>query len=127
MLDTSIMHLGILDNQYTNQLDTERVERITMAEQQEHLSQQVGEYHLLQQLGRGTFGTVYLAEHLHDHSQAAIKLLRLQLTNREDLKDFLNEARTMMRMRHPHIIPLLDFGLTHDDTPYLAMEYAGGG
>jgi len=98
-----------------------------MAEQKEHLGQQVGEYRLFQQLGRGSFGAVYLAEHLHDHSQAAVKLLRLQLTSREDLKDFLNEARTMMRLRHPHIVPLLDFGLTRDDTPYLVMEYAAGG
>jgi serine/threonine protein kinase len=94
-------------------------EETAMAEQQERLRQQVGEYRLFQQLGRGSFGAVYLGEHLHDHSQAAVKLLRLQLTSREDLKDFLNEARTMMRLRHPHIVPLLDFGLTRDDIPYL--------
>ncbi len=92
-----------------------------MADQKE----QVGEYRLLRQLGRGSFGTVYLAEHFHDHSQAAVKLLRLQLTSPKDLKDFLNEARTI-RLRHPHIVPLLDFGLTRDDTPYLVMEYAAG-
>src|SRR6266571_3805490 len=98
-----------------------------MAEQKEHLGQQVGEYRLLHQIGKGSFGAVYLAKYLHGNSHAAVKLLRLQLTSREDLKDFLNEARTMMRLRHPHIVPLLDFGLTRDDTPYLVMEYAAGG
>ena len=97
-----------------------------MAEQPERLGQQVGEYRLLRQLGKGSFGAVYLAEHLHDHSQMAIKLLQLQLTSRKDLKDFLNEARTI-RLRHPHIVPLLDFGLSRDDIPFLVMEYAAGG
>ncbi len=97
-----------------------------MAEQQDHLGQHVGEYRLLRQLGRGSFGVVYLAEHLHHHSQAAVKLLRFHLTSPEDFKEFLNEARTM-RLRHPHIVPLFDFGLTRDNTPYLVMEYAAGG
>lgn len=97
-----------------------------MAEQQEQLGDKVGEYRLLRQLGKGSFGTVHLAQHLHDNSRVALKLLRLRLTSREDLKDFLNEARTM-RLRHPHIVPLLDFGLSRGDTPYLVMEYATGG
>ena len=97
-----------------------------MAEQQEYLGKQVGEYRLLRQLGKGSFGAVYLALHLHDHSQAAVKVLRFQLTSAEDFKRFLNEARTM-RLRHHHIVPLLDFGLTRENTPYLVMEYATGG
>jgi len=97
-----------------------------MAEQQDHLGQHVGGYRLLRQLGRGSFGAVYLAEHLHNHSQAAVKLLRFHLNDPEDFKEFLNEARTM-RLRHPHIVPLFDFGLTRDNTPYLVMEYAAGG
>jgi len=69
-------------------------EETAMAEQQEHLGQQVGEYRLLCQLGKGSFGVVYLAEHLHDHSQAAVKLLRFHLTSAEDFKGFLNEGGT---------------------------------
>ncbi|HEX3641260.1 MAG TPA: serine/threonine-protein kinase, partial [Ktedonobacteraceae bacterium] len=60
------------------------------------------------------------------HSQAAVKLLELQLTGPDDFREFLNEARTI-RLRHPYIISLLDFGLSRDDTPYLVMEYAVGG
>jgi serine/threonine protein kinase len=58
--------------------------------------------------------------------QAAVKLLRFHLASPEDFKEFLNEARTI-RLRHEHIIPLLDFGLTRENTPYLVMEYAEGG
>jgi branched-chain amino acid transport system substrate-binding protein len=100
---------------------------MAMAEQQGGPDdQQVGEYRLLQQLGRGSFGAVYLAEHFHDHTQAAIKLLRFQLSSPDDFKSFLNEARTI-RLHHPHIVPLFDFGLTRDNLPYLVMEYAAGG
>jgi serine/threonine protein kinase len=97
-----------------------------MADSQERIGQQIGDYRLLRQLGKGSFGTVYLAEHLYDHTPAAIKLLQFPLTSRKHLHEFLNEARTM-RLQHPHIVPLLDFGLSHDDLPYLVMEYAAGG
>ncbi len=97
-----------------------------MADPQERIGQQIGEYRLLRQLGKGTFGTVYLAEHFHNHSYAAVKLLQIRLTSRDDLRDFLNEAR-MIRLRHPHIVPILDFGLSRDDLPFLVMEYAAGG
>jgi len=97
-----------------------------MAAPQDRLGQQMGEYRLLRLLGKGAFGAVYLTEHVHDDSQAAVKLLQIQLNRPEDFKAFLNEARTI-RLRHPHIVPLLDFGLSRDSQPFLVMEYAAGG
>ena len=93
---------------------------------QDRSGQQIGDYRLQNYLGKGTFGTVYLAEHVHDRSLAAVKILQFQLSNREDLRDFLNEAR-IIRLRHPHIVSILDFGLSRDDLPFLVMEYALGG
>jgi outer membrane protein assembly factor BamB len=97
-----------------------------MLGQQSRISQQVGEYRLRHRLGQGSFGIVYQAEHVHDGSQTAVKLLQLQLTRYQDLKGFLTEARTI-RLHHPHIVSLLDFGLSHENIPYLVMEYATGG
>jgi serine/threonine protein kinase len=94
--------------------------------QEARLGQQVGEYRLVRKLGEGGFGTVYLAEHVHEHTQVAVKVLNMRLTKSEDFKDFLNEARTM-RLRHPHIASLLDFGMSRDDLPFLVMEYAPEG
>jgi serine/threonine protein kinase len=94
--------------------------------QEARLGQQVGEYRLVRKLGDGGFGTVYLAEHVHEHTKVAVKVLNMRLTKSEDFKDFLNEARTM-RLRHPHIAPLLDFGMSRDDLPFLVMEYAPEG
>jgi WD40 repeat protein len=90
-------------------------------------SQMIGEYRRIRKLGGGGFGTVYLAEHIHEHSQVAIKILHVPLSKREDFQEFLNETRAMIRLRHPHIIPLLDVGLSHDDFPFLVMEYASRG
>ncbi|MEO7020825.1 MAG: serine/threonine-protein kinase [Ktedonobacteraceae bacterium] len=97
-----------------------------MVDTQDYIGQQISEYYVQRQLGRGTFGAVYLAEHIQDQSLVAMKLLRLQLTRSLELKDFLNEAR-VMRLRHPHIIPILDFGISSQDTPFIVMEYAAGG
>ncbi len=94
---------------------------------QDRIGQSIGDYRLLRLLGKGTFGSVYLAEHLHDHASAAVKVLHLPLTGRKALHAFLNEARAV-RLRHPHIVPILDFGVSgHDDLPYLVMSYADGG
>src|SRR5216110_2829134 len=96
---------------------------VIMLDQQEtRLGQQVGEYRLVRKLGGGGFGNVYLAEHVHERMQAAVKVLHIPLTKPEDFKDFLNEARTM-RLRHPYIVPLLDFGISRDDLQFLVMEY----
>ncbi len=98
-----------------------------MPDQQEtRLGQQVGKYRLVHKLGSGRFGTVYLAEHLYEHTQVAVKVLDIQLTRSEHLKDFMNAASTI-QLLHPHIVPLLDFGITHDDHPFLVMEFAPGG
>ncbi len=98
-----------------------------MPDQQEtYLGQQIGEYRLTRKLGGGGFGTVYQAEHVREHTQAAVKVLDIPLTKGEDFKDFINEARAI-RLRHPHIIPLLDFGISRDDLPFLVMEYAPQG
>ena len=99
-----------------------------MSDQDEtQYGQMIGEYRLLRKLGGGSFGTVHLAEHVHERSQVAIKILEVSLSKSDDFRDFLNETRTMIRLRHPHISSLLDVGLSHDDHPFLAMEYASEG
>src|SRR5947209_18808351 len=88
----------------------------------EHMAQQLGNYRLMQLLGRGNFSEVYLGEHIHLHTQAAIKVLYGQLAS-HDAEGFLTEARTLAHLRHPHIIQALDFGV-EGATPFLVMDYA---
>lgn len=86
--------------------------------------QQVGNYHLVRLLGQGSFAEVYLAEHIYLKTQVAVKLLHTHLTEHEFIS-FLNEAQTIARLKHPHIISVLDFGI--DGTPYLVMDYVPNG
>ncbi|GHO63959.1 hypothetical protein KSC_028510 [Ktedonobacter sp. SOSP1-52] len=90
----------------------------------DRVGQRMDVYSLQRLLGAGTFGDVYLGEQIYDHTQVAIKVLKVHLTQ-GTLKDFLQEAR-MIRLQHPHIVPILDFGI-EKDVPFLAMAYAPNG
>lgn len=91
----------------------------------DRVGQQLGNYRLIELLGRGHWASVYLGEHLHLHTQAAIKVLHEPLAPTE-AEDFLTEARTLARLRHPHIVRVLDFGL-QEGIPFLVLDYAPGG
>ncbi len=85
----------------------------------------LGHYQLLLLLGHGSFADVYLGEHIHLKSVAAIKMLYTRLL-KEQRENFLNEARVLAQLSHPHIIRILDFGI-EEDVPYLVMDYASEG
>src|SRR3989440_8015114 len=91
----------------------------------DRVGEQLGNYRLSRLLGHGGFADVYLGEHLHLGTPAAIKLLHTALTG-DDRAKFLAEARTIARLEHPHIVRVLDFGVEHE-TPFLVMNYASGG
>lgn len=89
------------------------------------IDQQLGNYRLLSQIGRGGFAEVYLGEHIYLKTKAAIKVLRTHLAEEEHEK-FFSEAQTIAHLQHNHIVRVLEFGV-EDDTPYLVMEYAPNG
>jgi tetratricopeptide (TPR) repeat protein len=90
-----------------------------------HSGQQFGNYRLLRAVGNGGFATVYVGEHVHLGTQAAIKILKTQLLS-DQREAFQIEARTIAHLVHPHIVRVLDFGL-QSTTPFLVMEYAPHG
>jgi serine/threonine protein kinase/tetratricopeptide (TPR) repeat protein len=94
----------------------------------DHVGRKLGNYQLIRQLGHGGFGEVYLAEHMHLKTQAAIKLLQqVQLPSDEEEK-FREEAKTIAKFDHPHIIRVIDYGIQDStSTPYLVMDYAPNG
>ncbi len=89
------------------------------------IGQHLGNYQLILLLGQGHWASVYLAEHRHLHTRVAIKVLHGPWADSE-VDGFLGEARTLARLRHPHIVRVLDFGV-QEGTPFLVMEYAPGG
>ena len=87
--------------------------------------EQLGNYRLLRLLGRGGFATVYLGEHIHLNTLAAIKVLDTRLSS-DGIDQFREEARTIARLEHPNIVRVLDFGV-EETTPFLVMGYAPNG
>jgi serine/threonine protein kinase len=86
---------------------------------------QLGNYRLLQLLGKGGFAEVYLGKHGYLQSYAALKVLQMSLSEKE-ARRFQTEAQTLVRLTHPHIVRVLDF-FVEQGMPVLVMDYAPGG
>jgi hypothetical protein len=84
-------------------------------------------YEVLQLLGRGGMGAVYLARHQRLDRLVALKvILGAAQADPERLARFLREGQALARLEHPHILRLHDLA-EHDGVPYMALEYATGG
>lgn len=94
------------------------------------LGRRLEDYLIVELLGRGGFGKVYLALQLPILMKAALKLLDLQGLNDEMrqtlISKFENEARALARLAHPNIVKLIKYGF-YGELPYLVMEYVEGG
>ncbi len=88
----------------------------------------VGKYRLVQLIGRGGMGAVYLAERDDQQfeMQTALKILPVGLESEEARLRFLSERQILARLQHPSIAQLLDGGVTDDGTPYYVMEHVEG-
>ncbi len=92
-----------------------------------HKGFRIGAYLILDMLGRGGMGAVYLAEHLELHRKVAIKVL---VPGRDEdqklaLERFLREARAAAALDHPNIVRIFDVA-RHNEVPYLVMEHVEG-
>src|SRR5438045_251219 len=91
----------------------------------DYIGQQIGNYRLVNLLGEGGFAEVYLGEHIHLGTQAAVKVLTTKLTG-EGITLFREEARIIISLEHPNIVRVHDFGI-QDRIPYIVMNYAPNG
>jgi hypothetical protein len=88
----------------------------------------VGPWRLIEELGRGGMGVVWLAERADGQfeQRAALKLIKRGMDSEGVLARFLRERQILARLEHPHIARLLDGGIAADGRPYFAMEYVAG-
>jgi eukaryotic-like serine/threonine-protein kinase len=101
-----------------------------MAETQgsgEGVGSMVGPYKLLEEIGEGGFGLVYMAEQEHPiRRRVAIKIIKLGLETNQVIARFEQERQALAMMDHPHIARVLDAGSTPAGRPYFAMELVRG-
>ncbi len=88
----------------------------------------VGPYRLLEEIGQGGMGSVFLAvrDDGNFEQRVAIKLIRHGLHTEEILRRFLVERQILAHLTHPNIARLLDGGSTADGRPYFVLEYIEG-
>jgi serine/threonine-protein kinase len=85
----------------------------------------IGRYQVLEKIGEGGMGSLFLARDPAIDRLVAIKLLRHGLDTEALRERFSREARAAGRLRHTHIVTIFDVG-EHDGTPFIAMEFLAG-
>lgn len=92
------------------------------------VGRQIGPYRLVELLGRGGMGEVYLAERTDGEfeQRVALKLVRAAVDDPQARSRFLAERQILARLKHPNVARLLDGGVTDDGAPFLAMELVQG-
>lgn len=87
----------------------------------------IGNYRLVEEIGQGGMGQVWLAEQTAPvRRQVALKLLKFGMYDDAVLKRFHAERQSLALMDHPSIAKVFDAGATPDGQPYLVMEYVPG-
>ena len=87
----------------------------------------IGPYRLLEQIGEGGMGSVWVASQSQPiKRKVAIKLIRAGMDSRQVLARFEAERQALAMMDHPNIARVLDGGMTEQERPYFAMEYVKG-
>jgi serine/threonine protein kinase/formylglycine-generating enzyme required for sulfatase activity len=88
---------------------------------------QVGPYRLIERIGEGGMGEVYVAEQLEPvQRRVAVKLIKPGLDSAEVVARFQAERQALARMRHPSVAQIHGGGTTESGRPYFVMEYVDG-
>jgi len=86
-----------------------------------------GKYQILQEIGAGGMGCVYLARHLLLNKQVAFKTFKSANLSEEERLRFQREAQSIAKLSHPNVIQVFDFGYALDGSvPYYTMELLRG-
>jgi hypothetical protein len=87
----------------------------------------IGRYKLLEQIGEGGMGIVYVAEQEEPvRRRVALKIIKLGMDTRQVVARFEAERQALALMDHPHIAKVLDAGATDSGRPYFVMELVQG-
>jgi len=123
----NVMALLESDNELESLLDNELSEiAYQMFEGSHYHPESIGAYRIIDVLGKGGMGIVYLAKHRHIDRYVALKILRDAQLSESRRKRFEIEKQIMAQLDHPNIARLHDADMLMDGTPYFIMEYVEG-
>ncbi|MCZ6835529.1 MAG: serine/threonine-protein kinase, partial [Planctomycetota bacterium] len=108
----------------TGESDTHIVDRGPVAEGP---GARIGPYKILQKIGEGGFGVVYMAEQTKPmQRKVALKIIKLGMDTKQVIARFEAERQALALMDHPNIAKVLDAGATETGRPYFVMELVKG-
>ena len=88
----------------------------------------LGNYQILEEIGRGGMGVIYRARQRHSRRIVAIKrILSYHADSQDTLMRFRREAQAAANLDHPNILPIYEVSESHDGLPFFSMKFAGGG
>src|SRR5216110_477596 len=88
----------------------------------------IGNYQILEEIGRGGMGVIYRARQRHSRRIVALKrILSCQADSRETLMRFRREAQAAAKLDHPNILHIYEVGESEEGLPFFSMKFAGGG
>ncbi len=92
------------------------------------IGEQINDYIILEKIGAGGMGAVYLAERLYSDfkGRVALKLIKRGMDSEAILKRFATERKILSGLKHPNIAQMIDGGISNAGLPFFVMEYVEG-
>ena len=88
----------------------------------------LGNYEILEEVGRGGMGVIYRARQRHSHRIVAVKrVLSYHADSHETRERFRREAEAAASLDHPNILPMYEVSESEDGLPFFSMKFATGG
>src|SRR5206468_8175917 len=88
----------------------------------------LGNYEILEEIGRGGMGVIYRARQRHSRRIVALKrMVSYHADSHETRERFRREAEAAASLDHPNILPIYEVGHGEDGLPFFSMKYAAGG
>lgn len=106
---------------------TRLIANVTQVLVRESVGSTIGPYKLIEQIGEGGMGLVFLAQQQKPlRRMVALKIIKPGMDSQQVIRRFESERQTLALMEHPHIAKVLDVGTTDSGRPYFVMELVRG-